>query len=328
MDIYFMKAYGKLCELIENGTCETFHYRSELGEVDHMFIKRKIERCIDGRQYFDLTTPYGYGGPLMKAADPANKAKLCEDFGKSFAEYCLAQNIVCEFIRFHPIIGNAEDFQQLYSPEYNRNTLGTNLADNEDPIQSEFSKGCRKSIRQALRKGISYRVTKSPDNIDSFIDIYYSTMKRDNAKEFYYFGNEYFQTLLDTLKEYVLFVEAVFEEKTIAAGLYFITDGTIHTHLSGTLSEYLYLSPAYILRYAAALWGKENGYALIHHGGGTSSDRENSLFQFKKQFAQKTEFPFYLGKKIWNLSVYEELCSMNPEAKNSNYFPKYRYCHA
>ena len=130
--------------------------------------------------------------------------------------------------------------------------------------------------------------------------------------------------LINALKENLLFVEAIYEEKTIAAGLYLISDGIIHTHLSGTLSEYLYLSPAYILRYAATLWGKEHGYRLVHHGGGTSSDKENSLFKFKKQFAKNTEFPFYIGKKIWNDDVYRKLCNMNPNCKDSVFFPKYR----
>ncbi len=324
MDIYFLEEYGKICELIENGNCETFYFENELGTVSHMFIKRKIETLVEGKQYFDLVTPYGYGGPVMRVYDDSSKNDLCADYIKSFEKYCLENNIVSEFVRFHPIFNNALDFKTVYSCQYNRNTLGTNLADFEDPVKEEFSKGCRKSIRQALRKGISYKLTKAPSNIDSFIDIYYSTMKRDAAEEFYFFGKDYFDMILSKLKDNVLFVEALYEEKTIAAGLYFISDNIIHTHLSGTLSDYLYLSPAYILRYAATLWGKEKGYKLIHHGGGTSGDRENSLFKFKKQFAKNTEFPFYVGKKIWNDRIYKKLCELNPGCENSSYFPQYR----
>lgn len=324
MDIYFTKEYGKLCELIEHGTCEIFQMENELGKVSHMFIKREIKELVDGKKFYDLTTPYGYGGPRMEVIDSEKKEQLSRIFEKEFGEYCKNNNIVSEFIRFYPLGDNAIDFKSVYSSEYNRNTLGTNLKDYEDPVKEEFSKGCRKSIRQALRKGISCRITEGPNNIDAFIDIYYSTMKRDSADEFYYFGKDYFDMLINALKENVLFVEAIYEEKTIAAGLYLISDGIIHTHLSGTLSEYLYLSPAYILRYAATLWGKEHGYCLVHHGGGTSSDKENSLFKFKKQFAKNTEFPFYIGKKIWNDDVYRKLCNMNPNCKDSVFFPKYR----
>ena len=324
MDIYFTEEYGKLCEVIEKGTSQVFRYKSEYGEIQHQFIKREIPQLVDGKQYFDITTPYGYGGPLILSVQNGKKEQLCEEFGKAFARYCEENRIVSEFVRFHPIKNNAVDFEKLYHPIYIRNTLGTNLSDFDDPVQSEFSKGCRKSIRQALHEGITYRVTENPDSLDTFIEIYYATMKRDHATDFYYFDRSYFEKALQFFKKQILLIEAFFEEKTIAAGLYFISDGVIHVHLSGTLSDYLYLSPAYILRYAATLWGKEHGYMLIHHGGGTSNARDNSLFLFKKQFAQNTEFEFYVGKKVWDQKIYKKLCITTGAPIEGEYFPVYR----
>lgn len=324
MDIYFTKRYGQLCEQIEGGRCESFDFESRNGKIHHMFIKRPIHQVIDGVQYYDLITPYGYGGPLMNSSCKERKINLCIEFKDRFMKYCNNNHIVSEFVRFHPVFNNALDFANIYSPDCIRKTLGTNLGAYEDPVQSEFSKGCRKSIRQALRKGISFRVTEKPDNIDGFMDIYYSSMKRDNAAEFYYFDKTYFVNMLLLLKNNLLFVEAIYEEKAIAAGLYFISDGMIHIHLSGTLSEYLYLSPAYILRYATTLWGKEHGYKMIHHGGGTSNAIDNSLYLFKKQFAKNTEFDFYVGKKIWNQNAYDKLCELVGYKSNDDFFPAYR----
>ena len=45
-----------------------------------------------------------------------------------------------------------------------------NLKDFDDPVQSEFSKSCRKVIRRALRDGITFTVDKNPDTIDEFND--------------------------------------------------------------------------------------------------------------------------------------------------------------
>lgn len=324
MDIYFTEEYGKLCQQIEDGVCETFYYQSDLGSVHHMFIKKQIPQRINNKQYYDLITPYGYGGPLVVLSNNSSAKDLCREFEHAFSEYCSEHSIVSEFVRFHPIMQNAKDFQEIYHPSCIRKTLGTNLEDYEDPVQSEFSKGCRKNIRQALKKGVTYRITESPDNIDAFLEIYYSTMKRDNAADFYYFDKKYFDSAIRLLKDSILFVEAIFEKKTIAAGMYFISDGVIHIHLSGTLSEYLYLSPAYMLRYAVALWGKEHGYQLIHHGGGTSNEPDNSLFVFKKQFAKNTEFDFCIGKKIWNKEIYELLCAQTKQGANNDFFPAYR----
>lgn len=149
-------------------------------------------------------------------------------------------------------------------------------------------------------------------------------MKRDNAIDFYYFGEKYFNNILKVFKNNVIYVEAIYQDKTIAAGLYFISDNIIHTHLSGTLCEYLYLSPAYILRYATAMWGKENGYNLIHNGGGTSNSPNDLLYLFKKQFGKNTEFDFYIGKKIWNYNIYQQLCKNENVFMENDFFPAYR----
>ena len=121
----------------------------------------------------------------------------------------------------------------------------------------------------------------------------------------------------------LLLAEAVLNDKTIAAGLYFAYGKTVHIHLSGTLSEYLHLSPAYILRYGITLWAKEHGFELIHHGGGRSNAEDDKLYAFKRQFAQKTKFDFFVGKRIWNAAAYEELCRL-ANAPESDYFPAYR----
>ena len=123
-DIYYNPEYCKLYEKIEDGTVETFTCESEAGKIEHLFIKRKIHSdTVDG--YFDIITPYGYGGPLI--IDCRNKESLLAEFGKSFSAYCEQNRIVSEFIRFHPISQNALDFTGIYDVEYSRHTVGTNI---------------------------------------------------------------------------------------------------------------------------------------------------------------------------------------------------------
>jgi len=322
-DIYFEKDYGKLYEKMEDGKVEVFESVSSAGKIAHMFIKRKIPYLIDNRTYFDLTTPYGYGGPLIMEYEQGKKDELVENFRQDFEKYCFNNDIVSEFVRFHPIEKNAMDFQTLYKIEQIRKTVGTNLKEYDDPFQSEFSRSCRKNVRKALRKGVSYKITERPTDVSEFKKIYYSTMDRNNAEEYYYFGDSYFEKCVELFQDNLLLVEAYYEEQTIAMGLYFIYNENIHIHLSGTLSEFLYLSPAYILRYAVTEWGKENGYELIHHGGGRSNQPDDGLYLFKKQFGKNTEFDFYIGKKIWNEEIYKSLCEITDTIGN-DYFPSYR----
>lgn len=322
-DIYFDKNYGKLYEKMENGTAEIFNYQDENGKIQSQFIKRKIPVKLDDIEYYDLVTPYGYGGPIILECN-GNREELVKGFAKESEVYCHDNKIVSEFIRFHPVLGNALDFKDVYEVSFDRHTAGTDLGRFDNPFQEEFSKSARKNVRQALDKGIAYKITKAPDNIHNFKEIYYSTMKRNGADEFYYFDVGYFNQCIELYRNHILLVEAIYEEKIIAAGFYFVWKDMIHTHLSGTLSEYLHLSPSYILRYAAVLWGKENHYKIIHHGGGTDNRDDNTLYQFKKRFGKNTEFDFYTGRKIWNKEIYDRLCCITGAVGDSGYFPAYR----
>ena len=204
-----------------------------------------------------------------------------------------------------------------------RKTLVTKLKE-EDVIQNQFKKSARKNIRQALNKGVTFNIIEKPKDIGNFKDIYYSTMDRNEAKEYYYFDDEYFDKLLEYYSENIVLVEANYQNKVIASGLYFIYNDIIHVHLSGTLTEYLYLSPAYILRYAITLWGIEKGYSMIHHGGGRSNAEDDALYLFKRNFAKEYDVDFYIGKKIWNKDIYDKLCDYKNIDKNEEFFPAYR----
>lgn len=322
-DLYFDENYGRLYEEIENGECVIFHFRHEHGTIKHMFIKREIPLKLNNHTYFDIVTPYGYGGPLIEHYRAGSKEELVQAFHQAFEEYCFEQDIVSEFIRFQPVIDNALDFRNCYEVIYIRDTVGTNLKEYEDPVQSEFSKSTRKNIRKALQAGVEFRVTESPKNVREFQRIYYATMRRNKADTYYYFDDDYFTKLIDYFGENMLLVEVLFEEQVIGMGLNFVYDGIIHTHLSGTLEEFHHLSPAYILQYALVIWGKENGISLIHDGGGRTNSLQDSLYLFKKQFGKNTNFKFYIGRKIWNQAVYDALCTAAGKT-DTDYFPPYR----
>lgn len=321
-DIYFEENYGKLYEITENGKAQIFKYEDENGIITNQFLKRKIPISINNETYYDIVTPYGYGGPIIEKCKDKNK--LIKKYNEEFAKYAKENKIVSEFIRFHPIINNALDFKEIYDVVYMRKTLGTNLEKYKDPYNEEYSKSCRKNIRQCKNKNITYKVNVAPKDISKFKEIYYSTMDRNNATDYYYFKDEYFNKLIDFFQNNLITVEAIYENKTIAMGLYFIYNKILHIHLSGTLSEYLYLSPAYMLRYGATMWALENGYKLIHHGGGKSNSETDSLYLFKKNFAKNTEFDFYIGKKIWDKEIYDKLCNIKQIEDDGGFFPAYR----
>lgn len=321
-DIYFNENYGKLYEKNEHGIARIFKCETSNGTIINQFIKREIPLKIDNQIYYDIVTPYGYGGPYIEKC--TNKTKLLEDYETAFKTYCQENNIVAEFVRFHPIEKNYEDFKEIYHATFNRYTLATNLKDYDDPISSEFSKSCRKTIRHVLSNGITFKMLENPDDLSEFIKIYYLNMNRKEADDYYFFDKEYFNNILKYFKKNIVLAQAIYQDKIIASGLYFISHKTIHAHLSGTDTEYLSLSPAYILKYGTALWGKEHGYNYIHYGGGTSTSLEDPLYMFKSKFAKNTKFEFWIGKKIWNEEIYNKLCSLKNISINEEFFPAYR----
>lgn len=65
IDFYFDRNYGKLYEKCEDGIQEIFEYEDENGKISNQFIKRKIDVKVEEKKYFDIVTPYGYGGPII-----------------------------------------------------------------------------------------------------------------------------------------------------------------------------------------------------------------------------------------------------------------------
>lgn len=323
-DIYFDENYGKLYEKVEKGEAIVFKCKTENGEVINQFIKRQIPISLNGFFYYDIVTPYGYGGPYI--ASCTDKEKLLDDYNIQFSNYCLKNKIVAEFVRFHPIYKNYEDFKTIYKSSFNRYTLGTNIKDYDDPVQSEFSKHTRRTIRTILNNGISFKMIEKPTkkDVEEFKRIYYLNMERKEADDYYFFDDGYFNDIQKYYEGKFVIAESLYEGKIIAAGLYFVTDNNVHAHLSGTDTEYLHLSPAYILKYGTAIWAKEHGINYIHYGGGTSAAEDNPLYLFKCKFAKNTKFEFWIGKKIWNTEVYDELCEKVGISRDEEFFPAYR----
>lgn len=322
-DIYFTPEYAALYAKPPSQTVEQYIYRSDIGAVVNLFLKRQIE--LSGGEYFDIVTPYGYGGPyIADLKEPEHVSLLVQGYMEAFAEYAEANNIISEFIRFHPLLSNGPVFSEVYHSIWSRHTVGTDLT-LPDPLKQEVAKHARKKIRHLLADpAIRYETDEHPESLDDFIAVYYSTMDRNLAEDKYYFGPDYFTEILRCFPENLLTIKVFLGSKLIGMGLYFRYHDVLHIHLSGTLNEYLSYSPAYLLRYALIEYGISHGYHVIHHGGGRTSAADDSLYTFKKQFGQLTAFDFYIGKRIWNERIYAQLCREAGVSPTCEYFPAYR----
>lgn len=325
-DVFFLPAYGKLYEPIDGGVCEVFTHRCEYGAVTNMFIKRPAPWLVDGKQYYDIRTPYGYGGPVMHAA--LDKPLLECAYQKAFTAHCLEQDIVCEFVRFHPLCENAPDFHHAYDVRYDRDTVAIDVAD-PDYAYTQFMPECRNKIRKAQKRGVTVRVEEAglSEGMERFMELYSLTMDKNHASEYYYFPRSYYESICETLSGSVLYAEACLGETAIAASIFLYGGENMYYHLSATHPEYYSCAAINLVLSEVCRAARARGMRWLFLGGGYA-DGTDSLFQFKRSFGRTEQNlkRFYTGSAVYNEAIYQRLTGMASEKKtlHASYFPLYR----
>ena len=320
-DVYYLSGYVKAFQIHGDGQPLLFYYETEKMRAMNVVMKRDISNDnrfsekIEKNTYFDFITPYGYGGWISEGISS-------EDFLLEYENWCGKNNIISEFVRFHPVIKNCEFLRNNYEVIDLGGTISMDITSPEVIWQNITSKN-RNMIRKAQKSGVKIYNGRFPQIFDEFIKIYNGTMDKDNADKYYYFGKDFYDSILNDLKSEAQIFYAELEGKIIAASIILAANGKLNYHLSGSLREYQSLAPTNLILYETALWGSDNGYKTLHLGGGVGS-REDSLYKFKKAFNRGEPCQFSIGKKIFDLEKYNELTDMRNDLTDSGYFPKYR----
>lgn len=314
-DIYFTDNYIKIYEDNNEGKLETFNFEGKYGKCIYKYLKREIK----GENYFDISTAYGYGGPLFLEYKEENLEKLVEEYRVAFEKYCIENKIVSEFIRFHPLIENHRFMEKHMDVEYLRDTVYVDLS-NKDDILKNMKPGCRTAVRKAIKNNL---IVEESKDLDVFIDLYRKTMIKNNAKEYYFFNDKFFENTIKYLGEQAKIFNVVKDDKVISSVIIIYYKDYIHYHFIGSDQEYSSYRPANLLIYEISLWGHDIGAKYFHLGGGYTGN-DDSLFRFKKTFNPSGIKQFYIGKKIHIDDVYQRLVDKSNSNKESNYFPLYR----
>lgn len=321
-DVFFRPEYGKLYEKIEGGVCEFFEYKGADGTVRNMYIKRPVPWLVDGKQYYDVSTPYGYGGPFL--ADGISSPELIASYYQKWTEHCKANQIVAEFIRFH-LFDNAA-FRTAYPGEVVQvsNNVVRDLNPSQDEMWMQFEQKVRKNVKRAMSNGLRISIETDGSQLDEFLHIYYATMERNNAKDYYYFERSYFEDIIKTLPDSFAFFNVWHDDVMISTELVLCSDKYVYSFLGGTLDEYYPLRPNDFLKWEIIKWSKETGHTAFILGGGYGAD--DGIYRYKKAFAPGDDVPFYVGRSVFNEAVYKQLVAEREKAGrfNTNYFPLYR----
>lgn len=300
-DVYYREEYIKLYETkLEAAYC--FVYENCHSIFLLPFLRRSF--TYQQKKYYDFETAYGYGGHIAN-----NHSKdFLEAAYTAFFELAKKENFVCGFTRFHPILGNTQGFDRIGQVFSDRKTIAIDLsAGIENAWMNEIHKKNRNVIQKGKKEGLEFILDYKFENLESFTKIYDSTMDKLSADRFYYFNQDYYNQLRDTLKNRFLAL-VKYEGKIIAAAIFFYQKPYGHYHLAGSDKNYLNLAPNNFMLWNTAIEMEKKGVKYFHLGGGTDGSKDNSLFLFKKKFS-KQEYQFSIGKTIFYPELYNQICA-------------------
>lgn len=320
-DVYYLSGYTKAFYLHGDGEPMLFFYQDENIKAINVVMKRDIANDsrfsnLEKNKYFDFATSYGYGGWLIEG-----EGQL-QELAKEYKAWCKNNSIISEIARFHPILKNQEKVRSIYDVLDLGNTISITL-DSEELIWENFTSKNRNVIRKAIKNNVRIKQGFNKEILKIFKDIYNQTMSRDEAEDYYYFDDKFYESILNDLKENADIFYAEYEDKIIAASIILKSNNRLSYHLSGSLREYGSLAPTNLLLYEVSKWGSANGYKSLHLGGGVGS-KEDNLYSFKKAFNKNECFQYSIGEMIFDQEKYDELVEMRKDELKGRYIPLYR----
>lgn len=319
-DVYYLSGYVKAFQIHGDGEPQLFYYNENGLRGIYVYMKRKT--AIEG--VYDSITPYGYGGFLLEGDESEENIK---SLWKAYVEKMKSENIVDNFVRYHPVLANAVPMKTCSDVIDLGKTVSMDLTSEEVIWKNIHSKN-RNMIRKAEKNGIVIKHGQGLELFDDFIKIYNATMDKDNAEPYYYFKPEFYKSIHEDLKDNYEMFWAEYDGKIIAMSIMIYANGRLNYHLSGSDLQYRNLAPSNLLLYKAAMWGMEKGMKTFHLGGGVGSGEDN-LYKFKITFNRFSDCQFSIAKHIFDNEKYDELVAERASRdagfdKQSKFFPLYR----
>jgi len=310
-DAYLLRGYVESARVLEDGRPMLLRLSDTGGDVVFPLLLRELPSG-DG---FDVTTPYGYGGPVATGPEPPT-----QHFWELYEEWCRTTGAVTTFIRFHPLFANQLDAAPGVHVEPLGGTVGWRLQARDlfDGMHSAHRRACRR----AATAGVSVSTREAPGELSAFAALYEATMRRVQAADFYLFGEPYWDALVE-LGERIVVFDAQEGGEVLASILCFATPPWLHYHLGATADRGRALRASNLVFYEAACWARDRGYERFHLGGGVGA-REDSLLTFKRRFDPVGDLlEFAVGKAVHDPDAYRELTGR--EAGDlRGFFPAYR----
>ncbi len=257
-----------------------------------------VVRPIPGSDRLDAISPYSYPGARVEGG-PIDPSTI--DLAGS--------GLVSAFVR-----------DRLGEPLAFTGATDRSVVLVSDPAEPRKS---RMSDRQQIRKNeaAGYEISRvtgpeaGDEALAGFLAAYTETMRVVDAADHYFFGADYFRTLLASPLTWLITVTGP-DGDCAASALAVRSDGFLHYYLSGTADAHRRGAPSKNLIVAATDFAEELGLPLNLGGGVKPGD---GLEEFKRGFAN-TELPYRTHELICDPDAYAELSA----GREGDFFPAYR----
>lgn len=329
-DVYYLSNYVKAFQLHGDGTPLLMYFENDCFRAMSVVMIRDIALCpqfnglISPNRFFDVTTPYGYGGFIFEGD---TSEKNLREFYDQYTNCLKKANIISCFRRYHPQLKNADLMRKITNVIDLGETVTIDVT-NENIIWENMTSDCRNRIKKSINSGVKVHHEKSIELMYEFVRLYNYIMDKDIAEPYYYFKKDFFESIhFDLNENYELFY-ATLDEKIVAMAIIIYANKRMHCHFLASEYEYRVFAPSNLLIYKAACWGSKIGMTTMHLGGGINSKNDN-LLRFKKTFNRNSNGIFSIGTEIVDKKTYDYLVGIRQKNNShfdisSSYFPLYR----
>jgi len=305
--VYQNDRYGAIVAALEQkAEFATFQIRDNSHYASYYFVKRDLSTvfsALEGGKYFDIITPFDYGGCFFTCKE------IIPHFFEAFSQYCQEENIISEFIRFCPTYTfDFETIAQYIDLQKVNDLVYMDLCED---FWNGYSRGRKSDIAQAQKKCYCFEKI----NIHNFYTLYKETMVRNEAHSYFYFDQAVLQKLVDEKFARVFGIRV--NGELVSSLIVLDEKETSYYFLSATANAFLSFRFNALLIHEVALMLQKEGQKKFFLGGGRAG-----VYDFKRRFSHKT-LPYFIGKKIHNQSIYNDLVTLTKRQDNA-FFPQYR----
>jgi len=341
-DVYHHPEFACIDAKVTGGEPFAFHFREYGRRILVPLVVRDLPEPFAShsrlRGYRDATSPYGYPSPIAEFSNDDTVADRASFIGRAMerlATELRSRGIVSAFLRFHPLLSDLELFddfsattEQGKSVEHGE-AVYCDLTQTPEQMWQQTRRRDRSYINKLQREGYRLVIDSNWRKLDQFLEMYYATMRRVSANDFYFFPRSYFEDLRTSLRDHTHLAFIITPNNELACGAIVTSCGDIlQYHLAGTNDGFRGGHPNKLLIHQLRLWGKARGLRAFNLGGGVGASSD-SLLHFKSGFS-KLRAPFGSYRLITNTAVYTRLLrqweSITQEQAGdmTRFFPAYR----